>query len=74
MASYVIMHAAPQFGSALLRCFSRLLPGRGPVPDADRDDSRARRDFLMDMLDRNPDAFASEHDVQSMIRLYPGHF
>jgi hypothetical protein len=38
--------------------------------DASREDSRARRDFILEMLDRNPDAFQSELDVQNMARLY----
>jgi len=39
-----------------------------------RDDARARRDFIDDMLTRSPDAFTSELDVQSMMHLYPGRF
>jgi hypothetical protein len=36
--------------------------------------TRARRQFVNDMLMRNPDAFASELDVQNMLFLYHGRF
>ncbi len=38
------------------------------------EDSRARRDFMLEMLDRNPEAFQSEFDVQNMARLYRCRF
>ncbi len=39
-------------------------------PDDSQEDSRTRRDFALEMLDRNPDAFKSELDIQNMARLY----
>jgi hypothetical protein len=74
MASHAINDAGIQFGPALLRFLCRFLPFVGPAPDQDPDDARARRAFLMEMLDRNPDAFASEQDVQSMMRLFTDQF
>ncbi len=38
--------------------------------DDSQEDSRARRDFVLEMLDRNPDSFQSELDIQNMARLY----
>ncbi|WP_165352756.1 hypothetical protein [Loktanella sp. IMCC34160] len=38
------------------------------------EDNRERRDFIRDMIDANPDAFASEYDVQQMMSHFPGHF
>lgn len=39
-----------------------------------RDDTLARRDFIRDMIDTNPDAFASELDVYEMMSHLPGKF
>lgn len=44
---------------------------RTPEPPADHNSSRA---FVMDMLNRHPDAFASDHDVHSMMLLFPEQF
>ncbi|OYX44497.1 MAG: hypothetical protein B7Z02_05190 [Rhodobacterales bacterium 32-67-9] len=57
--------------SGLLR---RVLPSFPPINDADADADRARRDFVLDMLDRHPEAFASEFDVQGMLSLYRDRF
>ena len=40
----------------------------------DPTDTAERRAFVIEMLDRNPDAFASEYDVESMLRHFPSHF
>ncbi len=39
-----------------------------------REDSRRRRDFINEILNRNPEAFKGEEDVQSMMQMYPGQF
>lgn len=39
-------------------------------PEDSQEDSRDERDFILEMLDRNPDVFQSELDIQSMARLY----
>lgn len=44
------------------------------VADDAPEDARARRDFIQDALARNPDAFASELDVQNMMCMFPGRF
>lgn len=41
-----------------------------PPPDAAQEDTRASRDFILESLGRNPDAFQSELDIQNMARLY----
>jgi|JI6StandDraft_1071083.scaffolds.fasta_scaffold600822_2 hypothetical protein len=52
-----------------------ILLGGGPLRDKTyEDDTRVRRAFVCEMLDRNPSAFASEHDVQSMMRMFPEQF
>jgi hypothetical protein len=38
------------------------------------DETLARRDFIRDMIDSNPDAFASELDVYEMMSHLPGKF
>ncbi len=43
-------------------------------PPASPAESRARLDFAREMLDRNPEAFASEEDVRAMMLLYPRQF
>ena len=37
-------------------------------------DSGQRRQFVQDMLTRNPDAFSNELDVQHMMHCFPGRF
>ena len=64
----------PGFGfvvPALLRDLFRSDPAKLPASPAE---SRARLDFAREMLDRNPEAFASEEDVRAMRLLYPRHF
>jgi hypothetical protein len=48
-----------------------LVPSRYHAAAAEdtQEDIRATRDFFLEMLDRNPDAFQSELDIQSMARL-----
>lgn len=36
------------------------------------EDTRNSRQFIQEMLHRNPDAFKGEVDVQSMMQMYPG--
>lgn len=46
-------------------------------PEAREDrgaESRARCAFVQETLARNPDAFASELDVQMMMQMFPGRF
>ena len=47
---------------------------RDEVPGPHIDDTRARRDFICDMIDTNPHAFSSEHDVYEMMSHLPGKF
>ena len=49
-----------------------LVPSRNCAtpPEDTQEDSRAERDFILEMLDRNPDAFQSEMDVQAMAHFY----
>ena len=38
------------------------------------EETRARRSFVSEMLDRNPDAFSSAEDVQAMMGCFPDRF
>lgn len=42
--------------------------------NAHPDDARNRRDFVNEMLSRNAHAFSSEHDIASMMQIYPDRF
>ena len=53
----------------LLQAARGLFAGR-----EDHIDTAERRAFVQEMLDRNPDAFASDFDVQSMMQHFPNHF
>ena len=49
----------------------------GPRPrleETSPDDARARREFIWEMLARNPAAFSSDADVQGMMGMFPGRF
>jgi hypothetical protein len=62
--------------AATLRRAAALLRGlaaRLSMP-VDPDDARARRDFVLTVTARNPDAFSSDLDVQAMMQHYPEHF
>ena len=45
-----------------------------PATRVTPDETRARRDFIREMLDRHPDALTSETEVQTMMLVYPGRF
>lgn len=47
---------------------------RPNLEETSPDDARARREFIWEMISRNPDAFSSDADVQSMMGMYPGRF
>jgi hypothetical protein len=57
--------------SFLRRLFSA--PRRPNAQNAP-EDARARRDFIQNTLARNPGAFDSDLDVQSMMLTFPGRF
>lgn len=40
----------------------------------DQDDARQRRDFVTDMLARNPQAFSTNEDMAAMMCLFPDRF
>ena len=62
----------PFFSFRILSLFDRHRSGRRN-PDSP-EDNRARRDFIHEMMARNPDAFSSDLDVQAMMGSYPGHY
>ncbi len=47
---------------------------RPNTPDSSHEDAHSTREFILEMLYRNSDAFQSELDVQSMMCTYPGRF
>ncbi|MFD0980018.1 hypothetical protein [Tropicimonas aquimaris] len=42
--------------------------------DVAADDMRAKRDFIQDMIERNPDAFSSNLDIQTAMLVFPESF
>lgn len=64
------------YGLTLLR--NLLWPGRKNrqvQPDAvDEEADRENRDLILEILDRHPDAFHGEVDLESMARLCGGRF
>lgn len=65
----------PYFRFPALRGIGRLFRLELEPREIDEDeDSRARRDFVLDMMDRHPAAFAGEYDVQEMMRHFPQRF
>ena len=66
-----VIAAAPSKG-----LFLRLLRAAKTLFASSEDyvDTAERRAFVQEMLDRNPDAFASDFDVQSMMQHFPSHF
>jgi hypothetical protein len=57
--------------SSLLRS---LLRNRLPTPDNSPEAERASREFTHEILERNPDAFASELDIECMTHRSHGWF
>lgn len=47
---------------------------RTSAADVSPEDTRARREFLLEVLSRNPDGFSSEMDLQGMMLFYGGRF
>lgn len=45
-----------------------------PAPETSPEATRSRREFVDQMLTRNPDAFTSDLDVQNMMLQFPGRF
>jgi hypothetical protein len=56
---------------SLLRSFLRM---RLPTPDTSPEPERALREFTHEILERNPDAFASELDIECMMHRSHGWF
>lgn len=65
---------APSFTGTLASWMSSFRQPRTPVASPSPDETRARREFIRDMLDENTAALASETDVQTMMLVYPGRF
>ena len=45
-----------------------------PEADTDPEMIRDRRTFMSEMMDTNPDAFASEGDMHAMMSIFPRQF
>lgn len=71
-------HAQPRwFFWKLSRSFQAILaPSNAPKLSAGEaaQESRSRREFVLEMLDRSAEAFHSELDIQHMARLYRSKF
>ena len=42
--------------------------------ECNEDENRARRTFILDMMDAYPEAFQNEYDCQTMMAFYPSRF
>jgi hypothetical protein len=60
--------------SRLLALWPAARTAAAPKPPVTADDTRARADFILDMLDRSPSAFGAESDVYGMMSLYGGRY
>ena len=59
--------------AALVQRATRRFDEGSASPESE-EDARARRAFVQEMLSRNPQAFSSDLDVQSMMLHYPERF
>lgn len=70
--------AIPALSSSLGEIFTAWLKSLrhvdAPAARVTPDETRARRDFIREMLDRHPGAMTSDTDVQAMMQVYPGRF
>ena len=71
-----LTRSGPTFWRHFQDFWKTLVPSRkcATPPDDSQEDSRAERDFILEMLDRHPDAFQSELDIQHMAHLYRSKF
>jgi len=60
----------PGLSSLLRRLFGPRPRHEAPAAE----DSFARREFILEMLDRNSSAFASDADLRGLMHLYPDRF
>ena len=58
---------------ALLKNLKTLFTRR-PASLSEPEDARNRRAFVQEMSTRNPEAFSSDYDMQSMMQHFPAHF
>jgi len=65
--------SVPSLAARALRSFLGGGP-KGQIPLTARDDVRADRAMLVEMLDRDPDAFSSDLDVQFVMQFWSGRF
>lgn len=69
---------AVPFHHRLAEIAARAMPRwsrRRPIdPSEAAEAARERRAFIQDMMHRNPDAFASDLDVQAMMGHFPSQF
>ena len=62
-----------EFAADAVHRVRSVIARRRETPVGPEDDCH-RRQFIQDMLTRNPDAFSSELDVQHMMHCFPGRF
>lgn len=67
MAAIDLFHA-PTFLSRIVSVFARAEPAGRPVRDTDG----ARRNFILEMMDVAPEAFASEEGVRCAMYYFSG--
>ncbi|MDU8909709.1 hypothetical protein [Aestuariicoccus sp. MJ-SS9] len=65
---------APTLLDRAFAVFRQIVSAREETALETADAVRARRAFVQEMLDRNPNAFSSDLDVKSMMQHYPDSF
>lgn len=74
MTTQTLPALAPSFTDTLASWMRSIRIPRTKSQPATADETRARRDFICDMLDENTAALASETDIHTMMLVYPCRF
>lgn len=74
MTTQAIPAFLPTLGETFTTWLKSFRTVDAPASRVTPDETRARRDFVCEMMDGRPDALTSETDVQSMMLVYPCRF
>ena len=74
MTTQTLPALAPALKDTLASWMRSIRIPRTKSQPATADETRARRDFICDMLDQNTAALASETDIHTMMLVYPCRF
>lgn len=74
MTTQALQVTHPALGETITSWLKAFRHVDSPASRVTPDETRARRDFVCEMLDRNAGAMTCESDVQSMALVYPCRF